>query len=190
MKKRTLTPGALLAPLPAVLVSCGTCEESNIITVAWTGIVNSKPPMTYISLRPERYSHKIISERREFVINLPNRSLTERVDWCGMKTGSRFDKFSYCGFQKEKAEGLADCPAIADCPVQLSCRVKQILPLGSHEMFLAEIVSVQADDGLFDRNGKLHLERAELIGYAHGAYVPVGRPLGSFGFSVRKGRKS
>lgn len=186
MEKRTLTPGTLLSPLPAALVSCGTYEKPNIITIAWTGIVNSKPPMTYVSIRPERYSHQIITERREFVINLPSEKLAKRVDLCGMKTGAKTDKFKLCGFEKSPAGSLADCPVIMDCPVQLECKVKEVLKLGSHDMFLAEIVSVQADDDLFDKDGRLLLHKAGILGYSHGEYVAMGRKLGSFGFSVRK----
>ncbi|MBQ3893769.1 MAG: flavin reductase family protein [Clostridia bacterium] len=185
-KKINLTPGTLLGPLPAALVSCGTFEKPNIITVAWTGIVNSKPPMCYVSVRPERFSHGLISERKEFVINIPTASMAKRVDLCGMKTGRNGDKFKICGFEKIKAGSLDDCPVIADCPVNLECRVKEITHLGSHDMFLAEITGVTVDAELVGDDGKLDLAKAGIIGYLHGEYVPLGKKRGSFGFSVRK----
>ena len=185
-KKINLTPGTLLGPLPAALVSCGTFEKPNIITVAWTGIVNSKPPMCYVSVRPERFSHGLISERKEFVINIPTASMAKRVDLCGMKTGRNGDKFKICGFEKTKAGSLDDCPVIADCPVNLECRVKEITRLGSHDMFLAEITGVTVDAELVGGDGKLDLGKAGIIGYLHGEYVPLGKKRGSFGFSVRK----
>ena len=185
-KKINLTPGTLLGPLPAALVSCGTFEKPNIITVAWTGIVNSKPPMCYVSVRPERFSHGLISERKEFVINIPTASMAKRVDLCGMKTGRNGDKFKICGFEKTKAGSLDDCPVIADCPVNLECRVKEITRLGSHDMFMAEITGVTVDAELVGDDGKLDLAKAGIIGYLHGEYVPLGKKRGSFGFSVRK----
>ena len=185
-KKINLTPGTLLGPLPAALVSCGTFEKPNIITVAWTGIVNSKPPMCYISVRPERFSHGLISERKEFVINIPTALMAKRVDLCGIKTGRNGDKFKICGFEKTKAGSLDDCPVIADCPVNLECKVKEITRLGSHDMFLAEITGVTVDAELVGDDGKLDLAKAGIIGYLHGEYVPLGKKRGSFGFSVRK----
>ncbi|MBR5059351.1 MAG: flavin reductase family protein [Clostridia bacterium] len=193
MDKKRLRPGTVLGPLPAALVSLGTFDKPNIITVAWTGIVNSKPPMTYISVRPERYSHDVIKERREFVINVPTADLARRVDLCGMKTGRDTDKFKLCGFEKARSEVLNDCPVIADCPLNLECSVTDIINLGSHDMFIAEIKGVLADESLFDEKGRFDLLKGRgILGYVHGDYVSMGRRKGTFGFSVKKkwrGRK-
>ena len=186
MNKTTLSPGTIMSPLPAALVSCGTMENSNIITIAWTGIVNSKPPMTYISVRPERFSYDIIRQRKEFVINLPGESLAKRTDICGMKSGRKIDKFKHCGFTKLPAETLSDCPIISECPINLECKVVQELELGSHTMFLAEIVAIRADSELLDDKGRLLMHKAKLIGYSHGEYIALGRKLGKFGYSVAK----
>ncbi len=185
MSKVVWKPGTLLAPGPAVMVSCGTMEKSNIITIAWTGIVNSDPAMTYISVRPSRYSYDLIRESGEFVINLTNDKLIRATDLCGVKSGRDGDKFQLAKLTKEPASQLA-CPMIAESPISLECRVKQVLPLGSHDMFLAEIVAVNVDESLLDEKGKLHLSRAGLMSYSHGEYFGQGRRLGSFGCSVRK----
>ena len=185
MSKVVWQPGTLLAPVPAVMVSCGTMEKSNIITIAWTGIVNSDPAMTYISVRPSRYSYDLIRESGEFVINLTNDKLIRATDLCGVKSGRDGDKFQLAKLTKEPASQLA-CPMIAESPISLECRVKQVLPLGSHDMFLAEIVAVNVDESLLDEKGKLHLSRAGLMSYSHGEYFGQGRRLGSFGCSVRK----
>lgn len=188
--KISLKPGTVLGPLPPVLVSLGSMEKPNIITIAWTGIINSKPPMTYISVRPERYSHKLLEERSRFVINLPAASLAKRVDICGMKTGSKGDKFKICGFTKIPATVLEDTPVIEECPVNLECKVTEVKKLGSHDMFLAEIVGLTVDSDLVDENGKVNLSKAGLLGYLHGEYHTVGRNVGNFGFSVRKKNKA
>ena len=185
MSKVVWKPGTLLAPVPAVMVSCGTMEKSNIITIAWTGIVNSDPAMTYISVRPSRYSYDLIRESGEFVINLTNDKLIRATDLCGVKSGRDGDKFQLAKLTKEPASQLA-CPMIAESPISLECRVKQVMPLGSHDMFLAEIVAVNVDESLLDEKGKLHLSRASLMSYSHGEYFGQGRRLGSFGCSVRK----
>lgn len=185
MPKLTWKPSTLLAPLPPALVTCGDMERSNIITVAWTGIVNTIPPMTYISLRPERYSYPIIKESGEFVINLTTSNLVRAADFCGARSGAKLDKFEALGLTREPVSTLA-CPAIAQSPLNLECRVKQIIPLGSHDMFLAEITAVNVDEGLLDESGKLCLERAEIAAFAHGEYFELGKSLGTFGFSVRK----
>lgn len=185
MSKQTWKPCTFLAPIPPALVTCGTMEHSNIITVAWTGIVNTIPPMTYISLRPERYSYGIIRKQGEFVINLATRRLVRAADFCGARTGAKIDKFAEMKLTKEPVTAL-DCPAIGESPINLECRVKQILPLGSHEMFLSEIVAVNVDEGLLDGQGRLRLERAQLAAFAHGAYYALGEKLGSFGYSVKK----
>ena len=190
MNKKRLMPGTVLGPLPAALVSLGTFDRPNIITIAWTGIINSRPPMTYISVRPERYSNAVLRERREFVVNIPSADLARRVDLCGMKSGRDGDKFKICGFEKIRSEVLADCPLIADCPVNLECEVKDVISLGSHDMFIAEIKGLLADESLFDEKGKFDMLKGPgILGYVHGDYVSMGRRKGTFGFSVRKKRR-
>lgn len=188
MEKLTLTPGTVMAPLPTALVSCGNMENSNIITIAWTGIINTRPPMTYISVRPERYSYAIIKQHGEFVINFATERTAKRADLCGMKTGAKTDKFKMCGFTKIAADSLCDCPVIAECPINLECKVKDIIHLGSHDMFLAEIKAIRADESLIDSRGRLLMHKAGIIGYSHGEYIALGKKLGSFGFSVSKKR--
>lgn len=188
MKKVTWKGGALLAPMPPVMVSCGTHEESNIITIAWTGILNTHPPMTYISVRPSRHSYAIIKERGEFAINLTPADLVKKADYCGIYTGKKVDKFAKCGFTKQEAS-VVSCPIIAECPMTLECKVKEIVPLGTHDMFISEIVAIDVAEELLDENGKLHLERARLAAFAHGEYFEVGKKIGNFGFSVKKSKK-
>ncbi len=188
MAKSTWKPSTLLGPLPPVLVSCGSMERSNLITIAWTGIVNTIPPMTYISVRPERYSYPIIKDSGEFVINLTTAALCRAADFCGARTGAKWDKFEACGLTKEKVSQLS-CPAVAESPLNLECRVQDILPLGSHHLFLAEIAAVNVEDSLLDENGKLCLDRAGLAAFAHGEYFELGKRIGTFGFSVRKKKK-
>lgn len=185
MKKTTWKGGALLAPIPPVLVSCGDEEKANIITVAWTGIVATVPPKTYVSIRPTRHSHSIISEKREFVINLATAEQAKKVDYCGIYTGAKVDKFERCSFTKEKSTAVA-CPSIAECPLSIECRVTDILPQGSHDMFIADIVAVNVDEALIDEKGKLELEKAGLLAFAHGEYFKLGDKVGEFGFSARK----
>ncbi len=185
MSKLQWKPGTLLAPAPPALVSCGDMEKHNVLTAAWTGIVNSEPPMTYVSIRPERYSHGIIAEKREFVINLPTQSIVRATDLCGVKSGRDVDKFALTGLTAQPSNVVA-APGIEQCPVSLECRVREILHLGSHDMFLADIVAVDVDERFVDEKGALHLEKAGLVAYAHGAYYALGRQLGTFGFSVRK----
>lgn len=186
-EKITFKPGTMLNPIPAVMVSCGsTKEEHNIITVAWTGIVNSQPPMTYVSVRPDRHSHDIIERNGEFVINLTTEELVKKTDWCGVKSGRDEDKFEAMELTKLECS-LLSCPMIGEAPVNLECRVVEVKRLGSHDMFLAEIVAVHADVDLMDENQRLCLERAHLITYCHGHYYGLRkRPLGRFGYSVMK----
>ncbi len=185
---RILWKGTVLtAPVPPVLVTCGTAEKANVLTVAWTGTVNSRPPMTYISLRPTRYSYGIIRETEEFAVNLTPAALVRAADFCGIHTGAKVDKFAECGLTKIPASQIG-APLIAECPVALECRVSQILPLGTHDMFLAKILAVSVDEALIDRNGKLRLERAGLAAFAHGDYYALGKRLGPFGLSVKKKR--
>lgn len=185
MSKVKWKGGTLLAPVPPVMVSCGDMESSNIITVAWTGIINSEPPKTYISVRPSRHSYNIIKERGEFVINLTPSRLVRSADWCGVYSGKNVDKFAKCKLTKDTANEVA-APVIAECPVALECKVTDIVPLGTHDMFVADIVAVDVAEELIDEKGKLHLEKAGLTAYAHGDYFALGKKIGSFGFSVKK----
>ena len=180
--------GALLGPVPPVMVSCGDMEKSNIVTVAWTGILNTIPPKTYISLRPSRYSYEIIKEKGEFVINLTPAELIRTADSCGVYTGRKVDKFQKYSLTKAEAFEVS-APLIGECPLSLCCRVTEIRPEGSHDLFFADIVGVYAEEGLMDEKGKLHLERADLCAYAHGEYFALGKRLGVFGFSAAKKKK-
>ena len=184
MEKVSWRGGALVAPVPAVMVSLGDMEKSNIITVAWCGITNTVPPKTYISVRPERHSYKILKEKREFVINLTPSSLTKKADFCGMYTGKKVDKFKECGFTKEKSSKI-DAPMIGECPISIECKVTDIIPLGSHDMFLADIVAVNVEKSLLEGD-KLCINRAHLCAFAHGEYYKLGERIGKFGFSVKK----
>lgn len=186
MKKLNFKPGTMLNPVPAVMVSCGNEKENNIITVAWTGIVNSNPPMTYVSVRKERYSHHIIQETGEFVINLCTEDLTFATDYCGVRSGKDVDKFKEQHLTAAPAEKVS-CPVIEQSPVNLECVVKEIHEYGSHDMFVAEIVNVQADETLLDENGRIRLDRAGLVAYNHGEYFGLKKqPIGKFGYSVMK----
>ena len=188
MKKEIWPGGALLAPVPPALVSCGSVEQPAVLTVGWTGIVNTRPPRTYVSIRPERNSYPMIKESGEFVINLPPARLARAVDLCGCRSGRQVDKFSLAHLTATPASAVS-APLIAECPVSLECRVFQSILLGSHEMFLADILAVQVDAALLDDAGRLCLERADLLAYAHGGYFRLGEQLGSFGYWVRKKKK-
>lgn len=177
--------GTLEAPLPPALVSCGTPEHPNVLTIAWTGIVNTIPPMTYISVRPERYSYDLIKNSGEFVINLPTEELVPTIDFCGVKSGRDLDKIAACGLHTEPGETV-QAPLILESPVHLECKVRQVLPLGSHDMFLADITAVRVDEDYMDANGRLCMERCHLAAYIHGTYYSIGQALGTFGFSVKK----
>ena len=186
MAKIAFKPGTMLNPVPAVMVSCGTGEEKNIITIAWTGIVNSEPPMTYISVRRERHSYRLIKAAGEFVINLTTEKLAFAADYCGVKSGRDLDKFEALKLTAAESKEVS-CPSIAESPVNIECRVTEVKELGSHDMFLAEIVSVSVDEALMDETGRLCLEDAGLVAYNHGHYFALGKtPLGRFGFSVMK----
>ncbi len=180
--------GALLAPVPAVMVSCGTLDKPNILTVAWCGVLATNPPKTYISVRPERFSYPLIKESGKFVINLTTEALVRSADFCGVRSGRDLPggKFAACGLTASSALTLEDTPVIAESPVSLECRVDRVIPLGSHDMFLADIVSVDVSPELLDESGALRLDRAGLSAYAHGEYFALGKKLGDFGFSVRK----
>ncbi|MBO5274871.1 MAG: flavin reductase family protein [Clostridia bacterium] len=185
MSKIKWKGGTILAPVPPALVSCGSMESPNMLTVAWTGIVNSDPPMTYVSIRPSRYSYDIIKESGEFAINLPSSHIIRSIDFCGVRSGRDVNKFEACHLTPEKATTVS-CPMVAESPLSLECRVTQIIPLGSHDMFLAEIVAVNVSETLIDDAGKLHLEKAALAAYSHGEYFALGKKIGSFGYSVKK----
>lgn len=185
MAKTSWKAGTMLYPLPPVMVTCGTMEKPNVLTVAWTGIVNSEPAMTYISVRPSRYSHELISENKEFVINLTTAKTLKAADFCGVKSGRDVDKFAEAGLTPVAATAVK-APLIAESPLSLECRVTEVKRLGSHDMFLAEIVAVDVDDGYLDADGKFRLEDSGLIAFCHGGYYALGGKVGSFGFSVEK----
>ncbi len=187
IEKQSWKPGNVLSPVPVVLVSSGGTAEfrPNLITIAWTGSVCSDPPMLSISVRPERYSHGIITATGEFVVNLPSLAQTKITDWCGMVSGSRVDKFAESGLTAAPATQVG-CPIILECPVNIECRVSQRLELGSHDLFLAEVVAVQVSAHLIDEQGKFQVEKAGLIAYGLGHYFPLGQPIDHFGFSIRK----
>ena len=189
MSKVQWKGGTFIYPIPAVMVSCGTMEESNIITVAWTGILNTNPAMCYISVRPERYSHDIIKENGEFAINLTTRQLAYATDWCGVKSGRDVDKFKEMKLTKERAN-IIKAPLIKECPVSVECKVKEIVPLGSHDMFVAEIVAIDADEKYIDEKGAFDIGKCDLIAYANGGYYPLEKKIGKFGYSVQKKSKT
>ena len=188
MEKVSWKGGALLAPLPAVMVSSGTVEKPNVMTVAWTGIINTQPSKTYISVRKSRYSYDLIKNSGTFVINLVSSTLVKACDFCGVRSGKDIDKFKACNLTAAESFTV-EAPSIAECPLSLECRVTEIIELGSHDMFLADIVSVAVKKDLIDQNGRLALEKAGLLAYVHGEYFTLGKKIGSFGYSVKKKRK-
>ena len=186
MSKQVWKAGTLVYPAPVVMVSCGTLEGiKNIITVAWTGTVNTNPAMTYISLRPERYSYNIIKQTGEFVINLTTKNLVKACDFSALKSGSEVDKFSQMNLTAAPSAKIS-APIIYESPVNIECKVKEIIPLGSHHMFLAEVVAVDVSDEYFDKTGKFHFNKSNPVCYSHGEYFALGEKLGSFGYSIRK----
>lgn len=186
MNKVSWKPGNMLYPLPAVLVTCRDNEgHDNVLTVAWTGTVCSSPAMLYISVRPERYSHHMIQETGVFVVNLTTEELAYATDYCGVRSGRDEDKFKKTGLTKGEAEKIS-APIIMESPVNIECRVTEVLPLGSHDMFLAEVVNVQVSEDYLDQTGKFELAKAHPLTYSHGIYYEVGKQLGTFGYSVRK----
>lgn len=187
MVKITWSAGTLLAPLPPALISSGTLKKPNVMTAAWTGIVCTNPVLTYVSIRPSRLSHEIISQDKEFVINVPNLALAKATDFCGVKSGRDIDKFKACHLTAAPCAKIK-APQIAEAPISLECKVKEIRPFGTHDMFLAEVLAVNVDDKYIDKTGALHLEKAGLLAYAHGFYYTLGRQLGKFGFSVEKAK--
>ena len=195
MAKQTWRGGNMLYPLPAVMVSCANAAgEKDIVTVAWAGTVCTNPPMLSISLRPERYSYHLVRESGEFVVNLVTSRLQRACDWCGVRSGRDYDKWAECRLTAAPAAKLELAPAIEESPVNIACRVREVLELGSHHLFLADVLAVQVEESLLDEGGKLDLARANLTAYSHGEYFELGRRLGSFGYSVRKrpprGRRS
>ena len=185
--KHNWKPGTMIYPLPAVLVSCGSSpEEYNILTVAWTGTLCTNPPLCYVSVRPERHSYDILRRNMEFVINLTTEELAFATDWCGVRSGKDYNKFEEMRLTPGKAEVVA-APIIEESPVCIECRVKEIVPLGSHDMFVAEVVNVQADDRYLNpETGKFELDLARLLVYAHVEYFGLGRKVGTFGWTVKK----
>lgn len=186
MGKQLWKPGNMLYPLPVVMVSVADKEgRNNIITIAWAGTICSNPPMVSISVRPERYSYNILKETGEFVINLTTKELTYATDYCGVKSGRDVDKFKEMGLTALPGKEVK-APLIAESPVNIECKVTQVIPLGSHDMFLAEVVAVHVDEKYMDEKGKFHLDKAEPIAYSHGDYLATGELLGTFGYSVKK----
>jgi len=188
MSRTIWKSGTFIYPLPAVLVTSGDMKNSNIMTVAWTGIINTNPAMCYISVRPERFSYNMIKESGEFVINLTNKKLAFATDWCGVRSGSKYDKFKEMKLTKEKAKNVK-CPIIKESPVAIECKVKEIKELGSHHMFVAEILSIDADDKYIDENGAFDISKCDLITYANGGYYALSKKIGKFGYSVQKRKK-
>jgi len=191
IEKKTWKPGNMLSPVPVVLVSCGGTKgwKPNLITIAWIGSVCSEPPMLSISVRPERYSHAIIKTTGEFVVNVPSLDQAKATDWCGVVSGRDADKFAAAGLTP--AAGLkVGCPIVMECPLNIECRIRKSLELGSHTLFLAEVVAVRVSSELVDSRGRLNLQKAGLMAFAHGHYFALGRHIGHFGFSVRKGKKN
>lgn len=182
-------PGTFIYPIPAVMVTCGDMENSNIITVAWTGIASSVPPKVYISVRPERYSYDIIKTNKEFVINLTTEELAFKTDWCGVKSGRDVDKFKEMHLTKEKAN-FVKCPMIKESPVSIECKVSEIKDLGGHHMFLADVLAINADEKYIDENGAFDISKCNLIAYANGGYYTLKEKIGKFGYSVQKKNKN
>ncbi len=180
-------PGTLIYPLPAVMVSCGdTPENYNIITIAWTGTICSDPPMCYISVRPNRHSHALIERTGEFVINLTTVVLARATDWCGVRSGREYNKFREMGLHTEPAQ-IVKAPLIKESPLNIECKVFDIKQLGSHDMFMANVVAIDAEEGLIDKStGQFQLNHAGPLAYSHGKYYGLGEKLGGFGFSVKK----
>lgn len=188
MAKVEWKPGTFIYPIPAVMVTSGDMKKSNIMTVAWTGIINTNPAMCYISVRPERYSYNLIKESKEFVINLTNEKLAYATDWCGVKSGKNIDKFKEMKLTKEKATHVK-CPIIKESPVAVECKVKEIVELGSHHMFIAEVLSIDADEKYIDEKGAFDISKCDLIAYANGGYYSLNKKIGKFGYSVKKNKK-
>lgn len=186
ISKQVWKPGNMLYPIPAVMVSVSDGKgRDNIITIAWAGTINSDPAMVSISVRKSRYSHELLTENGEFVINLVTEELTKAMDYCGVKSGRNEDKFAAMGLTKGKASSI-NVPIIMESPVNIECKVKQVLELGSHDMFIAEVTGVMVSDEFMDENGRFELDKTKLVAYSHGQYYGLGRYIGKFGYSVKK----
>ncbi len=184
--RENFKPGNMLYPLPAVMISCQEeGKRPNVLTVAWAGTICSDPAMVSVSIRPSRYSHEIISKTKEFVINLVTEDLTRACDYVGVKSGRDVDKFKECNLT-ESPSSVVKCPGIAESPVCIECKVEQIIPLGTHDMFIAKVVNVNVDKDRMDENGKFDLNGSNLITYSHGEYFTLGKKIGKFGYSVKK----
>ena len=185
--KQNWKPGTLIYPLPAAMISCGSNpDEYNIIPVSWLGTICSNPPMCYISVRSERHSYEIIKRNMEFVINLTTEELAQATDWCGVRSGKDYNKFQEMGLTPAKAT-LVSAPIIQESPLSIECRVKEIISLGSHDMFISDVVNVQADNNYFDpETGRFDMKSAKLLAYSHGNYYGLGEHIGKFGWSVKK----
>lgn len=184
--KQDWKPGTLIYPLPAVLVSVGaTPDEYNLITVAWTGTLCTNPPMCYISVRPERHSHALLMKHMEFVINLTTEDLAKATDWCGVRSGKDYNKFQEMGLTPAPAS-VVNCPVVVESPLSIECRVKEVVSLGSHDMFIADVVNIRADEGFMDAQGKFDLAASHPLVYLHGGYYGLGKKIGKFGWSVEK----
>lgn len=184
--KENWRPGTMVYPLPAVIVSCGDAERSNLITVAWTGTICSDPAMLYISVRPERFSYPIIKEKMEFTVNLTTAAMARATDWIGVRSGRDHDKWAATGLTPEPGVAVS-CPSVKESPLSIECRVKEIIPLGTHDMFIAEVLNVRADSSLIDpATGAFRLADAHPLVYSHGGYYEQGAHIGRFGFSVKK----
>ena len=189
MSKEVWKPGNMLYPLPAVMVSAGDRKgNQNIITVAWTGTVCTSPAILYISVRPERYTYRMLRDTGEFVVNLTTEELAYAADWCGVKSGRDVDKWKEMHLTPEKAGHLIYAPMIGESPVNIECRVTEVKELGSHHMFLAEVLAVHVDPSYLTETGKFELNRAGLVAYSHGTYLGLGEQIGTFGYSVKKHR--
>ena len=185
MSKIQWKPGTMLYPVPAVLVTSRFNNRDNIITLSWVGTICTNPPMLSISIRPERYSYTLIKKSMEFVVNIPSVDLTFAVDYCGVKSGKNIDKFKQLGLHQEKAFKV-NAPLIKESPVSIECKVKKIIPLGSHDMFISEVICVDVDPSLIDSKKRFHLENIKLLCYNHGHYCYTSKPIGKFGYSVKK----
>lgn len=178
----------ITSPIPPTMVTCGTVENPNVFTVAWTGVLNTRPPVTYISVRPERFSYDLIKKFGEFVINLTTEQLVRAADYCGVKSGRNINKFEEMNLTAEPASKV-NAPILSQSPVNIECKVREVVSLGSHDMFVADIVAVDVAKELLDSNGRLALEKANLVAYSHGDYFALGKKLGSFGYSVKKKKR-
>lgn len=189
MGKISWKPGNMVYPLPAVMVTVrGKDGKDNIITIAWTGTVCTNPPMLYISVRKERHSYEMLKEAGEFVVNLTTEEIAKATDYCGVRSGAQVDKFKETGLTKEEAQ-VVNCAMIQESPVNIECKLREVISLGSHDMFLADVVNVNVDDQYLEENGKFDLAKAHPLVYSHGAYYKTGAKLGTFGYSVKKKKK-